>query len=176
MTLVTGGSRSGKSSFAAERARQGAGPRLFLATAQALDEEMRARIETHRAARPADWLLVEEPLQVPAALMRARALARTVVVDCVTVWISNLLLAQETFGEGEAAAEASRLLEASRGPGAVLIVTNEVGSGIVPDNLLARRFRDCAGRANQVLAAGADEVYLLVSGMALALKTSRGGT
>ena len=180
--LVTGGSRSGKSSFAMERAARGEAPHLFLATAQALDGEMERRIEAHRAARPAAWGLVEEPVAVPAALQAARRQARTVVVDCLTVWMANLLLADESFGEAEASRHALALLAAARDPagtdpgraGLVIVVTNEVGSGIVPDNALARRFRDCAGRANQVLAAGADEVNLLVSGLPFCLKQSKG--
>jgi adenosylcobinamide kinase/adenosylcobinamide-phosphate guanylyltransferase len=120
----------------------------------------------------------EEPVDVPAALRAARRGARTVVVDCVTVWLANLLLADEAFGESDAAHHAQALLAAAREEpapaGLVIIVTNEVGSGIVPDNALARRFRDCAGRANQVLASGADEVHLIVSGLPLCLKSSKG--
>ncbi len=175
VTLVTGGSRSGKSGFAQKLAGRGQPPRLFLATAQAFDDEMRRRITAHRAARPADWGLVEEPVNVPAALAAARGTAGTIVVDCVTLWISNLLLADASFGETDAARHAVALLDAARGTGDVIIVTNEVGSGIVPDNELSRRFRDCAGRANQVLAAGADEVYLLVSGVPVAVKSKQGG-
>ena len=174
VTVVTGGSRSGKSAFAARLAGRGQKPCLFLATAQGLDDEMKVRIQSHKASRPADWLLLEEPVAVPAALRRACAAARTVIVDCVTVWMANLILGDEGFGEAQAAAQAAELLDAARGASSVIIVTNETGSGIVPDNLLARRFRDCAGRANQVLAAAAQEVYLLVSGIPLALKTLQG--
>ncbi len=193
--LVTGGSRSGKSSFALGLASRMDAPRLFLATAQAFDEEMRRRIESHRTARPSGWVLIEEPVAVPAALRAARLSARTIIVDCVTVWMANLLIADESFGEQDAAANARALLESARGggPGSagvsqgagsaiaasdgnVIIVTNEVGSGIVPDNALARRFRDCAGRANQVLAAGADEVSLIVSGIPVTLKSAQGVT
>jgi len=175
VTLVTGGSRSGKSGFAQRLAARGEAPRLFLATAQALDDEMRLCIAAHRAARPADWGLVEEPLAVPPALAAARGTARTIVVDCVTLWIANLLLADDHYGETQASESAAALLEAARGAGHVIIVTNEVGSGIVPDNELSRRFRDCAGRANQALAAGADEVYLLVSGIPVTLKSIERG-
>jgi adenosylcobinamide kinase/adenosylcobinamide-phosphate guanylyltransferase len=176
VTLVTGGGRSGKSGFAQRLAARGNPPRLFLATAQEFDDEMRQRIAAHRAARPAEWGLVEEPRAVPAALRVACGAARTIVVDCVTLWIANLLLADEFFGEKEASENAAALLEAARegGDADIIIVTNEVGSGIVPDNALSRRFRDCAGRANQVLASGADEVYLLVSGIPVILKSMQG--
>jgi adenosylcobinamide kinase / adenosylcobinamide-phosphate guanylyltransferase len=177
--LITGGSRSGKSTFALELAARADPPRLFLATAQAFDDEMRSRIERHKASRPAEWGLVEEPAAVPAALRAAGRSARTIVVDCVTVWMANLLLADESFGEQEASARARELLESARSvgganAGTVIIVTNEVGSGIVPDNAISRRFRDCAGRANQVMAAGADEVYFVVSGIPVTLKSSKG--
>jgi adenosylcobinamide kinase / adenosylcobinamide-phosphate guanylyltransferase len=173
LILVTGGSRSGKSGFALSLAEGRPGPRTFLATAQAFDDEMRERISAHRAARPAGWGLVEEPREVPAALGRALAAAPTVLVDCVTIWISNLLVADESFGETEAAAAARALVQAAgRGPGGscAIVVTNEVGSGIVPDNALARRFRDCAGRANQIIAQAADEAWFLVSGIPVRVK------
>jgi adenosylcobinamide kinase/adenosylcobinamide-phosphate guanylyltransferase len=160
---------------------------VFLATAQAFDDEMRDRIAAHRKARPAGWGLVEEPLAVPGALGRALAGgAQTVLVDCVTIWMSNLLLADESFGERRAAQAAEELVAAARGSGAfggapesaraaaVIIVTNEVGSGVVPDNALARRFRDCAGRANQLIAQAADEVYYLVSGIPMRIKPGKG--
>jgi adenosylcobinamide kinase / adenosylcobinamide-phosphate guanylyltransferase len=173
--LVTGGSRSGKSGFALSLAEGRGEPRVFLATAQAFDDEMKSRIEAHRRARPAGWGLREEPLRVPEALQRAReGGARTVLVDCVTIWMSNLLLADEGFGESEAAAAAGELMAAARGHCDVIIVTNEVGSGVVPDNALARRFRDCAGRANQLIAQAADEVYFLVSGIPMRMKPKEG--
>ncbi|MGO9411735.1 MAG: bifunctional adenosylcobinamide kinase/adenosylcobinamide-phosphate guanylyltransferase [Spirochaetia bacterium] len=178
LILVTGGSRSGKSGFALETARRFEGPRVFLATAQASDEEMKRRIETHRTSRPADWSVVEEPRDVARALKAAidPGGANVVIVDCITVWMSNLLLQDERFGESQAGARALELAAAANGTAsAVIIVTNEVGSGIVPDNALARRFRDCAGRANQVLAREASEVYLCVSGIAIAIKTSNKG-
>ncbi|HUJ74144.1 MAG TPA: bifunctional adenosylcobinamide kinase/adenosylcobinamide-phosphate guanylyltransferase, partial [bacterium] len=100
--------------------------------------------------------------------------AGTVVVDCITIWISNLLLEDEKFGESQAAEQATRLADAAnRASAGVIVVTNEVGSGVVPDNELARRFRDCAGRANQVLAREAEEVYLCVSGIPVAIKGGR---
>ena len=176
LILVTGGSRSGKSSFALETAARFEAPRVFLATAEPHDEEMRLRIEAHQKARPAGWSLVEEPITVPEALRAALPGAGVVVVDCVTIWISNLLLADPGFGEAAAAEQARELAEAAgKTRAGVIVVTNEVGSGVVPDNELARRFRDCAGRANQVLARSAREVHFMVSGIAVALRKGRRG-
>jgi adenosylcobinamide kinase / adenosylcobinamide-phosphate guanylyltransferase len=172
LILVTGGSRSGKSSYALELAGKRNGPRTYLATAQAFDDEMKQRIAAHRRSRPADWGLVEEPLRVSAALAAALPAARTIVLDCVTLWMSNLLLADEGFDEHAAESRARELVECAQGaPGAaVIVVTNEVGSGVVPETVLGRRFRDCAGRANEVIARAADEVYLMVSGIPLRIK------
>jgi adenosylcobinamide kinase/adenosylcobinamide-phosphate guanylyltransferase len=170
--LVTGGSRSGKSRFAQALAQRRPGPHAYVATAQAFDAEMKARIEAHRRTRPAAWTLLEEPVRVPESVADALATTRTVLLDCVTLWMSNLLLADETFDEGRAEASAEELVAAARAvPGAtVIIVTNEVGSGVVPETPLGRKFRDCAGRANEVIARGADEVYLLVSGIPVRIK------
>ncbi len=177
LILVTGGSRSGKSRFALQTAMRFPEPRVLLATAQAFDDEMKARIEGHRRSRPAGWSTVEEPREVPRALRSALQTAGTVVVDCLTLWISNLVLQNEGFDELAAAAAAKDLAGAAAGSAAgVIVVTNEVGSGVVPDNALARRFRDCAGRTNQVLAAAADEVHFLVSGIPLAIKRDSEGT
>ncbi|MGA2762579.1 MAG: bifunctional adenosylcobinamide kinase/adenosylcobinamide-phosphate guanylyltransferase [Spirochaetia bacterium] len=174
LILVTGGSRSGKSGFALDLGQRSQAPRVFLATAQAQDEEMRQRIEAHRRSRPAGWRVVEEPRDLAGALRAALETACTVIVDCVTLWISNLIVEDEQFGEPQAAERAEELAKIAIGtPSRVIVVTNEVGSGVVPDNPLARRFRDCAGRANQVLARKAHAVHFMVSGIALALKTER---
>jgi adenosylcobinamide kinase / adenosylcobinamide-phosphate guanylyltransferase len=171
LILVTGGCRSGKSGYAMARAAALPGPWCFLATAQAFDDEMRARIRKHQADRPAHWGLVEEPLEAAGALAEAVQRARVVVMDCVTLWMSNLLCADERFGEEQAAARAAELAARAReAEAAVFVITNEVGSGIVPDNALARKFRDCAGRANQVIAREAREVVLLTSGIPLVIK------
>jgi adenosylcobinamide kinase / adenosylcobinamide-phosphate guanylyltransferase len=175
LLLVTGGSRSGKSGFALSLASEREGPRTFIATAQAFDEEMRQRIAAHRASRPADWALVEEPLRVPEALAAALPAARTIILDCVTIWMSNLLLADERFDEKAAEDRAAELVSCvGRFPdAAVIVVTNEVGSGVVPDTVLGRRFRDCAGRANQTIAKAADTAYVMVSGIPLRIKPGR---
>jgi adenosylcobinamide kinase/adenosylcobinamide-phosphate guanylyltransferase len=200
LILVTGGSRSGKSGFALELAERNEGPRIFLATAQPIDEEMARRIAAHQRARPAGWVVREEPVLVPEGLATALQSAHTIIVDCVTVWMANLLLGDDDFDEGSAATQAaslvSRVRAAENSPasggatksasggaaksasgGAVIVVTNEVGSGIVPDNAISRRFRDCAGRANQVIARAADEVYFMVAGIPLRIKPrERDGT
>ena len=181
LILVTGGARSGKSHFAQEMAARTPGPHAYLATAQTLDEEMARRIEAHRKARPSEWAIIEEPWAVPEALRKAAGAARTVILDCVTLWMTNLILQDGHFDERRAAVAANELLDAAQSvAGAtVIVVSNEVGSGVVPDNELARRFRDCAGRANQVIAAQADEVYLLASGIPIRIKPavseSKGG-
>jgi adenosylcobinamide kinase/adenosylcobinamide-phosphate guanylyltransferase len=115
---------------------------------------------------------VEEPVQVPQAVAAALPSAGAILLDCVTLWISNLLLADDLFDESSAEERARELVESARGrPGAaVIVVTNEVGSGVVPEAVLGRRFRDCAGRANEVIARAADEVYLMVSGIPLRIK------
>jgi adenosylcobinamide kinase/adenosylcobinamide-phosphate guanylyltransferase len=176
LILVTGGSRSGKSRHAVFLAGKRPGPWTYLATAQASDDEMRMRIAAHRRARPPAWGLVEEPLLVPPALAAALAAAPTVVLDCVTIWMSNLLLADELFDESRAEARAEELVRSARVvPGATaILVTNEVGSGVVPETVLGRRFRDCAGRANEMIARGADEVYFMVSGIPLRIKPQKG--
>jgi adenosylcobinamide kinase/adenosylcobinamide-phosphate guanylyltransferase len=165
LTLVLGGARSGKSRHAEALAERHPPPWRYIATARALDPEMTARIAEHRARRPAAWITAEAPLDLPAALAAAPD-GQPVLVDCLTLWLSNLLLAG-----ADPAPETSRLaaaLAAPRGPW--IAVSNEVGLGIVPDNPLARRFRDAAGRLNQDVAAAATEVLLVAAGLPLRLK------
>jgi adenosylcobinamide kinase / adenosylcobinamide-phosphate guanylyltransferase len=171
-TLVTGGARSGKSSYAERLAGKAGRPVLFVATAEARDDDMRQRIERHRASRPAQWQTVEEPLSVAVAI-RARVAgsqpAPVVVLDCVTLLVSNLMLAGRPVQP-----EIDALVQWRDQTGARLIaVTNEVGLGIVPDNPLARQYQDALGLANQALATAADEVILMVAGLAVAIKRPR---
>ncbi len=176
LIFVTGGSRSGKSRFAQQLASRKPGAHAYIATAQTLDEEMRQRVETHRRNRPSEWIVIEEPWAVPSALRKAARSAPTVILDCVTLWMTNLLISDEAWDERRAEVAANELVDAARDvPDAtVIVVSNEIGSGVVPDNELARRFRDCAGRANEVIAAGADEVYLMVSGIPMRIKPAPG--
>lgn len=164
--FVLGGARSGKSRYAQQRAEALAGNHLFIATAEAWDEEMADRIARHRADRDARWQTVDAPRELVAALDAASGTGAIVLVDCLTLWASNLLLADADM---DAATDA--LAEAiARFEGELILVANEVGFGIVPDNALARRFRDAAGRINQAVAAGADEVMLVAAGLPLRLK------
>ena len=163
ITLVLGGARSGKSRFAEGLARQHGGPRTYLATAEAFDDEMRQRIARHRDQRAGDgWQTVEAPLDPAAALPRQGL----VLLDCVTVWLGNLM-----HHERDLRAEVSNLCAALEAcPAEVILVSNEVGLSIVPENAMARRFRDEQGLANQALAAIADNVYFIAAGLPLKLK------
>jgi adenosylcobinamide kinase/adenosylcobinamide-phosphate guanylyltransferase len=170
LTLITGGARSGKSSFAERLASTRGGAVLFVATAEARDEDMTARIAKHQADRPPHWRTLEAPLYVAHALTQAEP-APLVLLDCVTLWVTNLLLREGATWE-QAEAELDALLAWYRAQSAdVIVVTNEVGLGIVPADRLSRTFRDWLGLFNQRLAAAADVVYLMVSGLAVDVKT-----
>ena len=165
LTFVLGGARSGKSRHAEALIRRHPAPWRYVATAEALDDEMAARVAEHRARRPDGWLTTEAPLDLADALAAVPA-GQPVLVDCLTLWLSNLILAGRDLD-----AESRRLaavLAAPRGPW--VAVSNEVGFGIVPDNALARRFRDAAGRLNQIVAAAAGEVFLVAAGLPRRLK------
>ena len=170
LSLVLGGARSGKSAYAQAQAEAQAHAcrreLVFVATAEALDEEMALRIAHHRAGRSAAWTLVEAPLHLDQALLQARS-DEVVLVDCLTLWLSNSLL-QPDDGHAERIERFADALRRRRGT--TLIVSNEVGWGVVPDNALARRFRDDAGRLHQTIAALADRVVLVVAGLPLILK------
>lgn len=164
--FVIGGARSGKSRYAQVRAEETGLSPIFIATAQACDDEMGERIARHQADRGSDWRTVEAPLDLPQAIA-AHSLPDTVVlIDCITLWITNLLMANRDITV--AARALARSISLAQGP--IILVSNEVGWGIVPDNALARRFRDEAGSTHQLIAAAADEVQLLVAGLAMRLK------
>ena len=164
--LVLGGARSGKSRYAQAWAEGHSGRLAFIATAQAFDAEMEDRITRHKADRDARWHTWEAPLDLPQVIGQAAQDAGVVLVDCLTLWLSNCLLAEHDLdGAGEALCAA---VEACPCP--IALVANEVGFGIVPDNALARRFRDAAGRLNQQIAAVADQVVLVAAGLPLTLK------
>ena len=173
--LITGGSRSGKSAFAERTAEALPGPRAYIATCPAIDPEMEERIRKHKETRRGrGWETIEECVDLAGVIRRAEG-CRVLLVDCLTLWINNLLYEAEKRGElftEEAAAGRCRVLvDACRGfGGTVIFVTNELGMGIVPGNETARRFRDIAGRCNQEIAAAADRVTLVVSGIPLLLK------
>ncbi len=164
--LVLGGARSGKSGYALRLAGADGRAVTFVATAQPFDAEMAERIARHREERPAAWKTVEAPLALAEALAREAAEDRCLLVDCLTLWLSNVLLADRH-------AEIDLLLDLlPRLSGHVILVSNEVGWGIVPENALARRFRDEQGRLNQKVAALADRVVLVAAGLPLAVKGS----
>ncbi len=169
IVYVSGGARSGKSGYAQKRAEEHAGALLYVATAEVRDAEMAERVDRHRLARDARWRSLEEPLDLAGKIPPAAGGCEAILVDCLTLWLSNLL---ERTGDGlEITDEANRLIAALRQlDAAVYIVSNEVGSGIVPENRLARCFRDLAGLLNQQFAAAADEAWMVVSGLPLRLK------
>jgi len=177
--LVTGGSRSGKSRYCQLAAEKIPGERVFLATCpvnQQNDPEMQARIKRHKADRAGrGWRTVEEPLDL-AGILRTNKQAAVIVVDCLTLWVSNLMFSQHEAGRGslaedEVAASCSDLLVAAGDSSSVILfVSNEVGLGVVPENALARQYRDLVGRCNQVIAAAAHEVTLVHCGIPMKIK------
>ena len=174
MTLVLGGVRAGKSAFAQRLASDGKRV-LFVATAEAGDAEMAARIAAHRASRPADWDTLEEPVDLAGVLTGAVDGYDVVLLDCLTLWVSNLLAsAQAREGAGNRIiAQAEALLAVQRESGAAwVVVSNEVGLGVVPPTPLGRAFEDALGRVNQLFAAQADAVYLMTAGIPLQIKGS----
>ena len=158
-----GGARSGKSQLALEHADKAGAPVVFIATAEAGDEEMAEKIRRHKADRPAGWRTVEQPLDLVGALESVPD-GTTAIVDCLSLWVANILDTDGVEERGEAAARV-----AAARTGLTVAVTNEVGLGIVPDNALARHYRDVLGRVNAVWAAAADEAYFVVAGRALRL-------
>lgn len=161
-TLVLGGARSGKSAYAERLVRALGGAPTYIATAEAWDDEMRDRIGKHQADRGPGWRLVEAPLHLPDAV---RATGGPVLVDCLTLWLSNVMLA-----ERDVEAATADLLAALGTAPQVVLVSNEVGMGLVPDTPLGRRFRDAQGRLNQAVAAAVPQVVFVAAGLPLVLK------
>jgi adenosylcobinamide kinase/adenosylcobinamide-phosphate guanylyltransferase len=171
--LVLGGARSGKSRFVLAGLRERRRV-AFVATAQAGDADMAARIARHRAERPAHWLTIEEPFALPPRLTSLAREADSVVVDCVTVWVANLLMRGDRDTDILAAGDEIAAL-AARGLFDLTLVTNEVGEGVVPSTADGVRFRDLLGFVNQRLAAACDRVTLMVAGLPVTIKAPRGG-
>ena len=163
--LVTGGARSGKSSFAEKRIKQLGSSLVYIATSEIIDSEMEKRVAEHQARRGSEWQTLHAPLKLTEALFETDGKGPC-LVDCLTIWLNNLIFHNEDTVV--ATKELIKVLEQRSDP--VVLVTNEVGSGIVPENALARRFRDEAGRMNQIISQVADEVYLSVSGIPLQIK------
>ena len=166
VTLYLGGARSGKSRLAQAAAEAIGGSPVYLATAQGWDDEMRDRIARHRDDRDARWRTRECPIDLAAAIEAEGGAGAVLLVDCLTLWLTNVMLAERDI----AAATADLLAAIARSDATILIVSNEVGQGIVPDNALARRFRDAAGRLNQTIAAAADDVRFVVAGLEMRMK------
>ena len=181
--LITGGARSGKSRFAQELALSSDKSVVFVATAEAGDEEMRQRIEEHRRTRPAAWSTLEVTTHVGNEILQKIGEAQVVIVDCITLLVSNIfsryadqagehidasLVEKEVISEISKLVECINCLDAS-----FIIVTNEVGTGLVPANKMGRLYRDLLGKANQLLAERADEVYLMVAGLAVPIKPAK---
>lgn len=165
LTLVLGGAASGKSAFAENLVLQGGDDPIYIATAQIFDDEMAAKVADHQSQRGDGWTTIEEPLDVAGALAKARP-GQPILIDCATLWLTNVIL-----GDHDITEETARLLKALREcPAPVVIVSNEVGQGIVPDNALSRRFRNAQGRLNQAIAADAELVVAVMAGLPLALK------
>lgn len=184
LVLVLGGARSGKSSFAERLAVESGRSVAYIATAVAGDEEMRERIQRHQEARPAGWKTIEEPVQLAEALRLGTEAADVVLVDCVTVWLSNWLLAREDVHEDDTQIKSKHyyddiihelknwlsVLDAVSAKKTVLLVSNEVGLGIVPAYALGRLYRDLLGLVNQQLAARAQTVYFMIAGLGVDIK------
>jgi adenosylcobinamide kinase / adenosylcobinamide-phosphate guanylyltransferase len=166
--LITGGARSGKSQYAERRSAEMESRPLYVATAEANDEEMAQRIAAHRKRRGTQWRTIEEPLELTEALLAERGKTDCALVDCLTLWISNLLIRHDDKYAREKVEELIEKLPQLNFH--LVFVTNEVGSGIVPDNPLARKFRDLAGFTNQRMAQAANEVILMVAGIPIIVK------
>ena len=182
LILVLGGARSGKSTFTEQLAKRSTRSVAFIATATAGDDDMRLRIEKHQAARPAEWHTIEEPLNLSLAIHKAASLADVILLDCMTLWVSNWLFTQENIDDASpitssyyegVLAEIDGLLTTFRALDSqktLIIVTNEVGLGIVPSYTLGRVYRDVLGLVNQRLADAADRVYLMIAGLGVDIK------
>lgn len=171
--LILGGARSGKSAYAEQQAQASGLPVTYLATAQVYDPEFGQRVAHHRARRPVEWALIEEPFFLADALQRHAAAGRCLIVDCLTLWLAQWLCPDCKPPQGsDWAAQRAALLEVLPGlPGRILLVSNEVGMGIVPLGEINRRFQDEQGRLNQTLAGICDQVSFIAAGLPLALKT-----
>ena len=173
ITLILGGARSGKSTYAQQLAATMGGKVLFCATAEPLDDEMQSRIEQHRRSRPVDWDTVEASRDIGTALHKMVAGYDTVIIDCITLLVANCIGENTNVDTAEQLvhSEITNLINLmQRKHSSYMLVSNELGNGLVPENGLGRVYRDVLGKANQMLAAHADEVYLMVAGLPLKLK------
>ncbi len=190
ITFIIGGSRSGKSSFALKEASRISGPKAYIATAEALDEEMRDRIDKHKIERSSEWDTFEEPVKIAEVIIDLKDKYQAVILDCLTIWLANVLQIKmdieieinkfvnkladikdsEKRGNGETGKSSNHRFPDY--PCHFFIVSNEVGMGVVPENKLGRQFRDLAGMLNQKVAEIADEVYLVSAGIPMKIKSA----
>lgn len=172
ITFVTGGCRSGKSRHALALAEKfGNDQKIFMATCVPFDEEMKQRVARHQRDRAKSWLTLEVPIDLPEAIIKNGTEGKVILVDCLTLWISNLLMKAQEASESEINQSVNKLAQALETvPCPVILVSNEVGSGIVPKNKLARKFRDIVGMANQKMASCADAVIWMVAGIPVTIK------
>jgi len=166
--FITGGARSGKSTYTLEDASRLTGKKAYIATAEALDEEMRDRIENHKKQRGKDWDTYEEPLRIAEVIQEIEGKYTAIVIDCLTLWLSNIM--QSGLNISQEIAKLIETLRITHHTSHIYLVSNEVGMGIVPENDMARRFRDMAGILNQKVAEISDEVYLLIAGIPMKIK------
>jgi len=176
-TLITGGARCGKSRFAELLAAHTKRPVIYIATAQIWDEEMALRVKKHQLQRPATWRLIEEPVNIRDTFIQLKDEDGIILLDCVTLWLTNLLLADGDLFNNDLEPQILDIVKdvaqlAREIKPQVIIVSNEVGQGIVPEYPLARAYRDLAGRSNQILASNADRVYMVVAGIPMEIKHS----
>ncbi|MBF0464638.1 MAG: bifunctional adenosylcobinamide kinase/adenosylcobinamide-phosphate guanylyltransferase [Nitrospirae bacterium] len=177
IVFITGGAKSGKSTFALKTADRYGGKRAYVATAQALDDEMAWRIEAHQKERNGSWDTVEEPVNIHQSITELVTTHEVIVVDCLTLWLTNMILTEPEPAKDKIYDAFLKLTDSlttarqTKSDGAIILVSNEVGLSIVPDNRLARLFRDYAGVLNQRVAAVSDEAYLVVSGLPLRLNS-----
>lgn len=169
-TFILGGARSGKSRHAVEMAKKHGRKTVFIATAAALDEEMKERIRLHKISRPKEWGLLEEPINLSGLILGLKPTYDIAIIDCVGLWISNLLMAnmKDRAIESRIKELAGNIFKSNAG--LIIIVSNEVGEGIAPADLMSRRFRDLIGLANQLIAAKADNVIMMQAGIPVKIK------
>jgi adenosylcobinamide kinase/adenosylcobinamide-phosphate guanylyltransferase len=168
IVFITGGARSGKSAYALKEASRISGKKAYIATAEALDEEMQQRIENHKRRRGDEWITFEEPLKIAEVIKEIEGKYSVIIIDCLTLWLSNII-----HGNFDIIYEIENLISTlcvTSHVSHIYIVSNEVGMGIVPDNELARKFRDMAGILNRKIAETADEVYVVLAGIPLKIK------
>jgi adenosylcobinamide kinase/adenosylcobinamide-phosphate guanylyltransferase len=169
--FIIGGARSGKSNFAVSMAQKKPGNVFFIATCEPLDKEMKERVKKHKQDRPAQWKTIEEYYDISSALLKIPS-QNTVIIDCLTLWVSNFMI--KKLKEEDILKEANNLMiTAKKINSYVIIVSTEVGGGIVPDNKMAREFRDILGRVNQIVTKNSDEVYLMYTGIPIKIKPSK---